>query len=73
VLENCPSIGLLLSYMKIFSPTASLITKTVALRLQLKAAVFWCVQVFNKCRAWPKHFDVPLSNCPLRGTVSRIR
>jgi hypothetical protein len=28
VLENCPSIGLLLSYMKIFSPTASLITKS---------------------------------------------
>jgi hypothetical protein len=51
VLENCPSIGLLLSYMKIFSPTASLITKTVALRVQLKAAVFWCVQVFNKFRA----------------------
>src|SRR4028119_440664 len=28
LLENCPSIGLLLSYMRIFSPTASVITKS---------------------------------------------
>jgi len=30
VLEVCPLFELLLSYMKIFSPTASLITKAVA-------------------------------------------
>src|SRR5918998_1567636 len=40
VLENCPSIELLLSYMDFARLKASLITKTVAVRLQLNAAVF---------------------------------
>src|SRR4028119_1432959 len=40
VLENCPSIGLLLSYMKIFSPTASLITKSRCGQAQIESSGF---------------------------------
>ena len=74
VLENCPLIGLLLSYMKLARSKARWSPKTVALRNQLKAAVFWWVQVFNKFRAWPEHFDVPTFSLSVpRYSVKRAR
>src|SRR4028118_728926 len=40
VLENCPSIGLLLSYMKIFSPTASVIAKNRCGQIPIESSGF---------------------------------
>jgi hypothetical protein len=67
VLENCPSIGLLLSYMEFARPQRVWLPKTVVLRVESKAAVFWCVQVFKKFRAWPRHFDVPTLSLSVPG------
>jgi len=40
VLENCPLIGLLLSYMRIFSPTASVITKNRCSQVPIERSGF---------------------------------
>ncbi|CAA9426868.1 hypothetical protein AVDCRST_MAG84-7546 [uncultured Microcoleus sp.] len=40
VLEFCPSVGLLLSYMRIFSPTASVITKSRCSQVSIERSGF---------------------------------